>query len=469
MGIGKSVVSHFASKVLGSVAGFVATFVIARILGAEALGVYALAQGLMIWATVPSHGVTTTITKYISEGKREGEFASVGVLFNLLLVLITVVLIISFEKHVNEYVGTDAGMFVLLLICSSVLFGTIGGILKGEKKVAAFGWLTTAEKVLRTIFQVAFILLGYKVSGLIVGHAGSLVIAAIIGIYISGLRPALPGSDEIIKSYNYAKYAWLGSTKKKMFGWMDTIILGFFVSSAFIGIYEVAWTLSSFLILSSNSIRNVLFPEISELSSENKDDKILTYLNEGILYTGLIVIPGLFGASIIGGDLLSIYRPTFAEGATVLQILILAQLANVYGKQFVDILNAIDRPDIAFRVNGSFVFVNISLNLGLIYAIGWHGAAIATLASGAVTLMLGYYYTARLFGAPPIPWRGILSQVVSSVVMAVGVYFVSTVTPSNHYVTVGLAFVGALMYGSVLLVVSPRIREDFLNGVSGVV
>ena len=463
MGLSKSVVSHFASKVLGSVAGFIATFTIARLLGAEALGVYALAQSLMIWATVPSHGVSTATTKYISEGDKKGEFAGVGVVFNFLLIVVVTVLVLLFEKQVNRYIGADAGVLVLLLICSSVLFGTIGGILRGEKKVAEFGWLTTVENVLRTVFQVGFILFGYKLGGLIVGHAGSLVVASVLGIYFLSLRPALPSRDEIRKMYDYAKYSWLGSTKRKMFGWMDTIVLGFFVSSAFIGIYEVAWTLSSFLVLSSNSIRDVLFPEVSDLSSKGKEDEILKYVSESVLFTGVFVIPGLFGAAVVGSDLLSIYRPEFAKGATVLVILILAQLANVYGKQFVDILNAINRPEAAFRVNAAFVVTNLSLNFILIYAVGWYGAAIATLISGIVTVIFGYYYVTKLLGDLSIPSKGILSQVLSSAIMAVSISHIKSVVPPNHYATIGVIFSGALLYLIILLVISPEIRYRFFE------
>ena len=463
MGISKSVLSHFISKVLGSVAGFIATFAIARVLGADALGAYALAQGLMVWMTVPSHGVSTATTKYVSEGENENEFGTVGILLNISLVVVMSALLLLFEGRVNGYVGAEATELVVLLVFSTIFFGTVGGILRGEKKVARFGWLTTAEKVLRTLFQVGLILLGYEVGGLILGHAGSLILTSVIGLYFLRTRPTLPGRDEVRRMYDYAKYAWLGSTKRKMFGWMDTIVLGFFVSSSFIGIYEVAWTVSSFLILSSNSIRNVLFPEVSELSSEGREDEILGYVSESVLYTGVIVVPGLFGAAVVGPDLLSIYRPEFAKGATVLLILILAQLANVYGKQFVDILNAVNRPDAAFRVNGVFVVTNLSLNFALIYAIGWYGAAIATLVSGIVTLVLGYYYITRLLGSLSVPWRGILSQLFSSAVMGVAVYYLRGIAPPSHYGTVAVVFAGALLYGAVLLSVSPRIRRGFLN------
>ena len=72
MRLGKTTLSHFLSQVVVSAAGFLATFAIARVLGADGVGIYALGVALLIWTTIPVAGLKRGITKRISELEEPG-------------------------------------------------------------------------------------------------------------------------------------------------------------------------------------------------------------------------------------------------------------------------------------------------------------------------------------------------------------------------------------------------------------
>jgi O-antigen/teichoic acid export membrane protein len=247
--------------------------------------------------------------------------------------------------------------------------------------------------------------------------------------------------------------------KSKTFGWMDTLVLGLFVSSGLIGIYEISWRLASILILVSNAVETALFPEISEISSSGEYGEVRELLSEAIFYAGIFIIPGFFGTLVLGSDILRIYGTEFVAGAPILLILIVARTINVYEMQMLNVINGVDRPDVAFRINLVFIGVNVTLNFLLIWQFGWYGAAVATTVSSVVMLVLSYRAIDELMGVPSLPLAGIGKQILAAGGMAATVFVTQRALPfENMYATVGLVFFGAACYGIYLYVLSKRIR-----------
>jgi O-antigen/teichoic acid export membrane protein len=169
----------------------------------------------------------------------------------------------------------------------------------------------------------------------------------------------------------------------------------------------------------------------------------------------------LFGAAIIGRELLTIYRPQFALGYGILLILILARTFDAYANQFTSVISGYDRPELVFRTNVVFVVINTLLNFVLIWAFGWYGAAVATAFSALVELVLAYYYVTTAIGYPEIPYRQILYQFVAAAGMAVVLYTLTQHITVNNYSVVATVFIGAAVYLILLLIISKPVRQKF--------
>ena len=459
MHLGRTTAVHFGAQVVLSVAGFVATFLIARLLGAETLGIYVVAVALLFVFNIPANAISDALNKRISEGTDRGSYLFAGLALNGIAGGGLAVLVVALAEYVDSYVGAPVSHLVAVLILANVGLLTVSGALRGQKRVASAGVLEALERVGRTAAQVAFIVLGYGLTGLFVGHAASLATAAALGVVLFEIRPSPPSRREFRRLVGYARYSWLGTLKTRAFGWMDTIVLAFFVAPALIGIYEVAWTLASTLALVGNSVQQTLFPELSELGVDDDYDRIHHYLNEGLVFVGVFAIPGAFGAAILGPRLLRIYRPEFVQGASILLLLIVARLIASYGSQFLSAINAVDRPDVAFRINLVFVVTNVALNVVLVAAIGWFGAAIATALSATIALTLSHRALAHLIGAPTVPYAEIGRELLASAAMALLVLGIAEPAPQSHYATVGLVLFGAVVYAGTLLAISGRVRR----------
>lgn len=93
---------------------------------------------------------------------------------------------------------------------------------------------------------------------------------------------------------------------------MDVIILTFFVSfgigisRAEIGAYENAWRVSLVVILFSQAVSTVLFPQFSKWDSEGALHKIESAIPRALLPSLLLVIPAFVGTTVLSKDILSI-------------------------------------------------------------------------------------------------------------------------------------------------------------------
>ncbi|WP_276271700.1 lipopolysaccharide biosynthesis protein [Haloarcula litorea] len=480
MRIGYKALVHFGSQVLVSVVGFLATFAIIN-LGSEALlGEYSTAIALgYFWLVFPAMAVKSGVTKRISEGVDQGEYLGAGIALNVVVGVAAVAAVGALAFTVETLSGGvevagrtvtaggtvfarvvgDHTLLLAALGLGAVVFGTAVAGIEGRKRVGTAGLLTAAERTGRTGVQVAALLAGYGLGALLFGPVVSLFALAVVGFLLLDVRPRLPDRHHFERIVEYVRYAWLGTLRSRVYGWMDTLVLSLFVGASLIGIYEAAWGVASLLSVFSVSIKRTLFPEVSELASDDDIERVRHFLGESLVFGGLVVIPGLFGSLVIGQRVLQFYDPAITRGGGILAILVGAYAVDVYASQFLNVVNAVDRPDIAYRVNAAFIGTNVVLNLVLVWQYGWYGAATATALSASLRTVLGYRGVRTAIGRVGVPLGAIGRQVVAAVVMAAAVLAVNDATPRGRVWTLLLAGGGAAVYFGVLVVLSTRVRE----------
>jgi O-antigen/teichoic acid export membrane protein len=203
---------------------------------------------------------------------------------------------------------------------------------------------------------------------------------------------------------------------------------------------------------------------MSQLSTKEDAQATAGLFEQAILYAGLMLIPGVIGSAVVGERILRLYGAEFTEGVLVLVILVIANLIQAYQSQIMTTLNAVDRPDLAFRVNALFLFGNLALNVVLIYFYGWIGAAVATSLSALISLTAGFVYLRSII-AISLPVVEIAKQWSAAAIMGVLVYAlqraVSTANLINHNAITLFALVGAgaIVYFSILTGISEPFRS----------
>lgn len=459
MRLAKTSIIVFASSQFSTIVGFIATYYIASYLGQVTLGAYAVTVGLLYWVYLPASSVNSAITKRMSEGTNPGEILSAGFLVYTAALFLIVAGVLVFSSSVESYIGHPVSDEMTVLIFAWFGASFMSAVLAGQKKVASSSIVWTAGRVVRTGCQIGLtFFLGLGVAGLIWGHSISFLFAIVLALVINSVKPAWPTKENFRSLYEYARYSWLGAISGRAFNWLDTVILGFFVTSGLIGIYEVAWTMASALALVSSSIGSTLFPSISELNADGRCDKVGDLLSESLIFAGILIIPGLAGAMAVGPRVLEIYGPEYGQGSIVLVLLVVARLTNAYNELFKNTVNAIDRPDIGFQINAVLLISNVVLNVSLIPIFGWYGAAIGTACSATIVLLYGYYRVNQLISID-IPYREIGLQVIASLVMILAVLGLSQVLGSGRIGTVVIVSIAAVVYSVALLALSTTVKQ----------
>ncbi|GAB7008107.1 oligosaccharide flippase family protein [Halorubrum trueperi] len=463
MRLAKTSIVLFLSSQFSTIVGFVGTFYIASYLGSEVLGTYSVVVGMLFWLYLPASAIDSAVVKRVSEGTNQEEIISAGFLINTAIALMTVAGVLLFSPAVETYVNHPVSLEIAVLIVCWFAANFASAILNGQKKVAHASIIWTTGRIIRTGLQIGLTyLLTLGVAGLIWGHTISFFVAAVIAFAINPIKPAWPSKKHFKSLYEYARYSWLGQISVQAFNWLDTVILAIFVSSSLIGVYEVAWTMASALSIISTSITTTLFPTISELSDDKRYDKVSELLTEGLSFTGIFTIPGLAGAIAVGPRVLEIYGSEYGQGGTILILLVVARLTNAYNGLFKNTINAIDRPDIGFRINAVLLVSNVILNFSLIPIFGWYGAAIGTASSATIGMLFGYYWVNQSIPIY-VPYREIGYQVIASLVMVLAVSGLSKMLGSGRIRTVVIVFLAAGFYSVVLLALSTTVREKTIS------
>ncbi|WP_144049933.1 lipopolysaccharide biosynthesis protein [Halorubrum sp. C191] len=470
---GKTTIVYFLSQVGTTLVGGIATWYINNQLGPGPYGEYSIAVAFLFWLNIPASALGEAVKKRASEGTERGSFLTAGHLLNLGVHALLVTLILIFGDQVNILIGLEVARYFAALVAARALFDLALSSLRGYKQVGTSGGLKTFEQVLRSSFHIgALFFLGIGVGGLVLGHATAMFLATAVGLTLLDGRPERPDLSHFTGLLEYARYSWLGTLKTRAFAWTDVLMMRALslsvvglaaVSKPEIGIYKVAWTVASVLALVSIAIKQTLFPEFSELSVDENYERVHHFLNEGLTFTGIFAIPGLFGAIVVGDTVLTIFGAEYARGGTILVILIGSRLLAAYGGQFLNTINAIDRPDIAFRVNLVYVVANVGLNFSLITLFGWYGAAFATALASLTTVLLSAYALQDVIGSPDIPFGEIGLQTFAAVVMISVVLGFQQVLPKTLAWTLVVVAIGAVIYGGLLLGLSPRIRAKVIG------
>jgi O-antigen/teichoic acid export membrane protein len=183
-----------------------------------------------------------------------------------------------------------------------------------------------------------------------------------------------------------------------------------------------------------------------------------------LLYSGLFIIPGLVGGALVGDIVLRIYGSGFTQAYYILLILTFARLLYGYQGQFLTVLNAIDKPNITFRINIVFVITNLVLNLILTSQYGWYGAAVATTISATVGLSMSYSYTRNIMTVP-VPLAEVGKQCVAAFAMAVVVFPLRIIFGIELPIVIGIIGIGAGIYFATLLSISKEFRTAVLNNI----
>lgn len=463
MKITKKVLITVFSYGVTTIVGFLGTLYFTNTLGATQYGKYVLGLTIVKWLIVSDLGFRKATKKRVSEGKDIEGFYTSSLIVHLVQATIIVGLMLAFKGRINGYIGGDYTLVVVTLFVTLLASEMVGMGLTGIKQVHVWKSIDAFSHVMRVAVQFGFVVLGYEVAGLLLGHALALgaatLVAAVFFFGRYGIELDRPQREHLTSLLKYAKFSWLGRLRSQTFAWMDMLILGFFVTSSVVATYQVAWTISMVFGVLSGAIAETLFPELSALDADKQDDHITELITEGFTYAGFVPIPALFGTLIIGSEVLALFGPEFTDGTPVLVTLTALSIILSFDNQLRNAIDSLNYPRYTFVINFVFVVTNLLLNALFIMYFGALGAAVASLFSLCLSAGLALVLLRRVVDVR-LPLRALSLQFAGSAVMVAVVWPVKRLLVINNAATtVALAGFGAAVYFSIMVTISGDIRE----------
>jgi O-antigen/teichoic acid export membrane protein len=443
----QSVISVLSTISL-TIIGFLSTVYFAHVLGPAPLGAYFLLLAYYgIFNLIGDGGFGGAAVKRISEGKEPDEYFSAFVFLRIVLLTVSVSALLYAEPYLKDINSAGIFFWILVALVVSVFASSTGTGVYGAGKVGIFQISNFIEVLLRVILQVSAVFLGYGVAGLSGGFIGGLLAGGIANFHYLDLKLVRFRLSHLKNLSGFSFWILLTSGGSLIFSYADTILIGYFLSNAEIGIYRTAFQLTSVATFTTLALHSVLFPKISNWGAQGQVTEIKNSLARAFTYSLLLAVPTCIGGWILGEKLLFyLYGASFVEGNSALFFLLLVQIVNVFMYLGTMTLTALNRPKDAFWITVIAAIANILLNFVLIPIMGITGAAVATLISMTFNALGAIILLSRIIPVK-IEFGSIKNITFAAGLMGVFLLFIHFFLPFNHVLIVFAAVIaGSIIY-----------------------
>jgi len=483
--IAKESTITFSGLVYGNVNRYLYTALLARWVGAEFLGIYSLANSIMLISEVLGKmGLETGVMRFVSRLNPETDsekiqkvIASALKMTTIFSLVIMVGLILSSGIIANQILNEST------LLTSVIIIFAIAIPFNGLTLVSAFatqGFKRLKYKTLVTQFINPTFLLGsmlicfwfistesaIMVPMLITGIIGFFVMVVVLK-RISGVS-----NNQIIKAKfdsSLLKFSYplmFVTILQTFMHWMDILMLGYFTDATTVGLYHPAARTAGLLQALLLSFISIYTPMASQFHAEGEREKLAdTYkLVSRWLLISAIPISAVF--IIFPGKVLLLFGPEYLPSTKILVILT--------GATFIQALLGAAGPTLSmsgytklalWNTVGAFA-LNFGLNIYLIPKYGIIGAAIATLISLTI---LGF---ARIIEVQIILRmnfidRKVIKPILAGLIVFTGLFFIKDfIMPFHTLITLILAGIFSVgIFGFILWVLKIETEDlDFFKG-----
>jgi O-antigen/teichoic acid export membrane protein len=473
----------FFGQIFGKGSKFIITFLLTHILNINQFGLYSLGETIVNILSGASHlGLNRGVLKNIAAHKKDkakikGALIS-SIIISLLMGTIIGFLTFLFSEKISLLFKDPELNSALKLFSFSIPLLTLLSVIANS----TLGFKTTKYLVLgNTIFKnlanlcfiVLFYFLSYKVIGMIWAFILSILVSTTITLYyLKKLYSKIPPFQKIKAKFKNKVLIsnsfplLLEGLFISLIGWMDILMVGYFFSSSEVGIYKIAITISTLIIVFRQTFSSIFQPIVSEYFFGNKMislEKIFKVTSKWVLYFS---IPIFLIITLCPKELLMIFGGEFSQGLLPLLILSTGKFITIFFFGASTLLAMTTYQKLNAVITGFGVFLNFCLNIFFLDVLhmGIEGAAIAT-AITLISINIGRFYqvkkTFRIHFFSIKTFTGIIGFIIAFFsTLIVKYYFFNNL---HYLLNILLSFVLAtLIFGAFILLTGVEKEDKFI-------
>ena len=398
--IAKETTVTFSGLVYGNFNRYLYSALLARWVGAEFLGIYSLANAIMLISEVVAKmGLETGVMRFVSrlnpeldQEKIQKIIASALRMTTIFSLVIMVALIISSGAIVKNILNEPPLLkLVIIIFAIAIPFNALTLV----SAFATQGFKRLKYKILVTQFLNPTLLLTTMVICYWFISAESalmapMLITGIIGFFVMlGVLKKVTGvsNNQIMKAkvdtslFNFSYPLMFVTILQTFMHWMDILMLGYFTDATTVGLYHPAARTAGLLqalLLSFISIYAPMMAQFHREGDRKKMDDTYKLVSRWLLMCA-IPISAIF--IIFPGKVMLLFGPEYLPSAKILVILTGATFIQaIFGAAGPTLSMSGHTKLVLWNTIGAFA-LNFGLNIYLIPNYGIIGAAIATLTS----------------------------------------------------------------------------------------
>jgi O-antigen/teichoic acid export membrane protein len=394
--VAKNTFYNVSALILGNVSGLFLTIILARILKPEQFGIYSLALSIAMLATsLSSLGIDGAVVRYTAYYVGINDIESVRghlryfVKVRLILsVFVSLALIVS-SKVLAEFFG-DSRLVIPFVISGSIVFFYslvcfLDAFFKGLQRFEYTLLKQIVYETSRWVFVIPLAMM-YLAVGALIGFSIAFAVALtlLFVIFIFKYLYFIRGDSKPVTSRvnAFMGYMTIASLSGLIYAYVDTIMIGYFLTPTDVGFYRAAYTIVFAVVELISSVSVVLFPTFTQLSFEDIN-KALDRLTR---YVSVLTYPLALFMILLSKDIIKIiYGMDYLPAVKPIVVLAFTIIPGTFGYLYT-IFNAKEKPEIVALLNICGMIVNIVLNYYFILRFGIVGAAFATVASRSLMI-----------------------------------------------------------------------------------
>jgi len=470
----------YVNLALSSIIPFIYTPIMLRLLGEAEYGLYSLSSSVIAYLSLLSFGFGSTIIRYISKYRAEGNKKAVEETFGFFLLLYSclavIVLIfgIIISRNVNRIfdnglTNTEVAKMRYLILIMSFNSALAFPISVFSSMITAYDrhlfrkLVDMLATIAAPLVNLIALYLGYASVGMAVASTAIQFIMLPLNIgYCKKILHLTPQFTKmprnlICEMLGFSAFVFIGAVVDMLFWATDKVILGMLTGTTAVAVYNIGVTFNNMVVNLSTSISGVLVPKITGMVVTNtpKEEWSLLFIKVGRLQF-LIVALIVSGFSVFGQCFIELWAGVeYADAFWVAVLTMFPLCIPLIQNTGISIVTAQNKHQ--FR---SIVYLVIAVaNVISTYMVVPYWGIIGAAACSCVSYLLGqgiimniYYY--KVTGIDiPLFWINILKMSVVPIIMMITGIILLQYINCNNWCTF---FVGVILYFVIYIILMYR-------------
>lgn len=367
--MGLALTRTFAARGIAAVGSVVLVAAIGRLYGVTGVGVYALAQSILIAASILGRfGMDGALMRYVGRDVNSGHVAAY--LRYALIRTALLSLLIALGMYATRFLwsqgfntpdlAAELTGFAIATPAFTLAY-ILSGFMKAIRKPAAAmllqnGGVAFLAALLVLLFYHVDLGSGAASIGMAFACAAWLVLA--IGLwhcrfwFKHGYSPVETSGQPDIEGFQRLSVAVLVSGSSRMLVEVGSFwIAGTFLSAATVGLFKAAQQVSNLIRVIQMVINAIFPPRFAALYHQGKHKALAALARRGVLLALLLAVVPTLICLLVPGLVLEIFGNDFARAKSLLRILAAAQLVNITCGSVGQLLNMSGHEHITRNVN----------------------------------------------------------------------------------------------------------------------